>query len=99
MNIIGNHLEYTVISSSKDQEISGSIIKIQSLGNTTGSLSRIEFGKHRGSLPWTASSIISTAIEIPVNGVIEGGVGRAKVNSGPTAANPTGGGFLFYLIK
>jgi len=98
MNIIGNHLEYTVISSSKDQEISGSIIKIQPLGNTTGSLSRIEFGKHRGSLPWTASSIISTVIDIPNNGVIEGGIGRAKVNSGPTAANP-GSGFLFYLLK
>ena len=98
MNIIGNHLEYTVISSSKDQEISGSIIKIQSLGNTTGSLSRIEFGKHRGSLPWTASSIISTDINVPNNGSIEGGIGRAKVNSGPTTENP-GGGFLFYLIK
>ena len=94
---IGNHLEYTVISSSKDQEISGSIIKIQPLGNTTGSLSRIEFGKHRGSLPWTASSVISTVIDIPTAG-IEGGIGRAKVNSGPTTENP-GGGFLFYLIK
>ena len=80
--------EYQVISSSVNQEITGSIAKVQAL-NAAGTLSRVEWGEFTyPESAFTPTNVVSTNIAVPEGTVIEGPIGRLKVGAG---------GFLIYI--
>ena len=85
--------EYNTISSSLNQMVTGSIVKVLALGadDAECTLSRIEFGKMTSpESSFTASSEISTDIQVPAGSYIDGPIGKLKVKTG---------GFLIYVEK
>ena len=85
-----------IISSSVNQQFSGSIFKIQAIGNqnSQSTLSRLEVGNAVGRFnggrtgSYSPNNIISTNVVVPNGSVIEGEFGRVKTGAG---------GFLIYL--
>ena len=83
--------EYRTISSSINQMVTGSIVKVLALGadDAECTLSRIEFGKMTEPESFfKASSIIATDVQIPAGSYIDGPIGKLKVKTG---------GFLIYV--
>ena len=85
--------EYNTISSSLNQMITGSIVKVLALGANDDecTLSRIEFGKMTDpELFFTASAIITNDVQVPAGSYIDGPIGKLKIKTG---------GFLIYVEK
>mgnify|MGYP003674443464 CR=1 FL=1 len=81
----------TIASSSVGAAYTGSIAKVIALGadGDESTLSRIEFGAMTyPESHFTASSIITTNVQIPAGSPLEGPIGRIKVGAG---------GFLIYF--
>ena len=75
----------TIATSSGTNTYTGSIAKIQALGDNGGeaSVSRIEFGPMTfPESSYTPSSIITTTVEVPAGHVIEGPIGKFKNAAG-----------------
>ena len=81
----------SIVSSSGTSAYTGSIAKVVALGadEDQATLSRIEFGAMTyPESHFTASSVITTSVQIPAGSSLDGPMGRIKVGAG---------GFLIYF--